>query len=280
VVCHEHVGAPRVFSQKDLEFASSVADMITLIFEQADRLELEAAMQEQAEQRLESQKMEALGRMATAVAHDFNNLLATIALSVHALSDKAPPELRDLGKEVDQMIDVGRRLTQQLMAFGKERAEGPAGPIDLGALIERIAPIVRAGLGRGATLVLAVTASDPRVIGDASQLEQVVLNLALNARDAISGSGEIAITVRDPTPADDIAPDCLVLEVKDNGAGMDDATRARIFEPFFTTKPSGNGLGLATVYGIVRRAGGAVRALSEPGTGTTLLVALPRTSTT
>jgi signal transduction histidine kinase len=276
VVCHEHVGAPRTWSQHDIDFACSVADMITLIFEQADRLELEAALQEQAEQRLEAQKMEALGRMACAVAHDFNNLLATIALSVDALGKRAGAEMQPLVSEVEQMIGVSQRLTQQLLTFGKQGSEPPLEAVDLRELIERMLPVIRGGLGKGIALRVELRARDPRVVAHPSQLEQVILNLALNARDAITASGEIAIVLRDATPADDVAPDCIALEVKDDGVGMDEATQARVFEPFFTTKAGGHGLGLATVHGIIRRAGGIVRVQSEPGAGTTMLVALPR----
>jgi signal transduction histidine kinase len=275
VVCHEHVGEPRAWVQKDLEFASSVADMVTLIFEQAERLELEAALQEQTEQRQESQKMEALGRMAAAVAHDFNNLLGAVSLYATALAPYAPAELQSMSSQIGDMVEIGKRLTQQLLTFGKG-VDAPLGAVDLHAVIERILPVVRAGIGRGIELKLELNAPDARVDGDASQLEQIVLNLCLNARDAISGNGLITVVTREPTPGDDVAPDCIVLEVKDSGAGMDEATRSRMFEPFFTTKNAGTGLGLATVYGVVRRCGGSVRAISELGAGTTMLVALPR----
>jgi signal transduction histidine kinase len=277
VVCHEHVGPPRAWQQKDLEFASSVADMVTLIFEQSERLELEAALQEQAELRQESEKMEALGRMAGAVAHDFNNMLGAVFMYMEAIAPHLPSDFKPMAGEVTTMLDVGKRLTQQLLAFGKERAvDRPLGAVDLHAAIEHVLPIVRAGIGSGVELKLSLLPGGARVCGEASQLEQIVLNLCLNARDAIAGSGEIAIVTREPSLADDIAPDCVVLEVRDSGAGMDEATRSRIFEPFFTTKHGGSGLGLATVYGVVRRCGGSVRAISTVGAGTTMLVALPR----
>jgi signal transduction histidine kinase len=191
-----------------------------------------------------------------------------------------PSDFKAMAGEVRTMLDVGKRLTQQLLTFGKERSsDGPIGATDLHAAIENVLPIVRSGIGRGVELELSLLPDGARVCGEASQLEQIVLNLCLNARDAIAGHGEIAIVTREPTPADDIAPDCVVLEVRDSGAGMDEATRSRIFEPFFTTKRGGNGLGLATVYGIVRRCGGSVRAISAPGAGTTMQVALPRAQT-
>lgn len=276
VVCHEHVGEPRKFRQKDLDFASSVADMITLIFEQADRLELEAALQAQTELRLEAQKMEALGRMARAVAHDFNNLLATVSVTVTLLARSTPPSLRATIDEVSSMIEVGRRLTQQLLTFGKARDDQPTGPIDFGATIEQMLPMLRTGAGKSIGIRAELLIKDARVAIDASQLEQILLNLCLNARDAIDGNGVITILLRDAIDTDEVAPDHVVLEVRDTGKGMSEATSARIFEPFFTTKPDGTGLGLATVYGIVQRAGGTIRVDSQPGAGTTMRVSLPR----
>jgi signal transduction histidine kinase len=251
--------------------------MVTLIFEQADRLELEAALQEQAELRQESQKMEALGRLAAAVAHDFNNVLSAVALGTRVFANGSPPDqLRETARELADMVGIGQRLCRQLLDFGRQRSQPVLGVVQLHELVERLLPVVRAGLGHGVALALHSSASDPRVRGDASQLEQVVLNLALNARDAVEGDGRIDIELRDATPADEVSPECVVLEVRDNGTGMDEATRSRVFEPFFTTKGQSSGLGLATVYGVVKRCGGVIRATSAPAAGTVMFVALPR----
>ena len=280
VVSHEHTGEPRSWNQKEIDFAGSVADIVALIFEQSDRLELEAALQAQAEQRMQGQKMEALGRMAIAIAHDSNNLLGTIELAVSTLFQNGSADEKELCTDLEQMIAVGRRLNQQLVVFGRDRSEQPPGAVNLRALVAEITPVVRAAVGHSVTLEVDDSAHDPRVVADPSQIEQIVLNLALNARDAIAADpardGKITIVLRDVTPLDDVAPDCAIFEMRDNGVGMDEATSERIFEPFFTTKPTGTGLGLATVYGIVRRCGGSVRVMSEAGVGTTLLVALPR----
>jgi signal transduction histidine kinase len=136
--------------------------------------------------------------------------------------------------------------------------------------------LLQSAVGSRIRLVLDTRVSGARVAVEASQLEQLILNLVLNARDAIPESGRIVVMLREAGAEDEVAPDSLVLEVRDDGSGMDASTCARMFEPYFTTKTTGTGLGLATVYGIVRRAGGAVRATSEPGRGTTVLVALPR----
>jgi two-component system, cell cycle sensor histidine kinase and response regulator CckA len=283
VVSHEHSGELRCWNQREIDFAGSVADIVALIFEQSDRLELEAALQAQAEQRMQGQKMEALGRMAIAIAHDSNNLLGTIALTISTLFQNASNGDKELCADLEHMIAVGRRLNQQLVAFGRERPDHAVSTVDLRALVAEITPLVRTAVGPGIAVEVDDRARDPRVIADRSQIEQVVLNLALNARDAISAAatreGKIIIALRDVAPLDDVAPDCVILEVRDNGTGMDDETIQRIFEPFFTTKDTGTGLGLATVYGIVRRSGGCVRVTSELGVGTTMLVSLPRAPT-
>jgi signal transduction histidine kinase len=137
--------------------------------------------------------------------------------------------------------------------------------------------VLRAGAGKSIGISAEIMIKDARVKIDPSQLEQILLNLCLNARDAIEGNGLIVVVLRDALDTDDdVAPDHVVLEVRDTGRGMNESTSSRIFEPFFTTKPEGTGLGLATVYGIVQRAGGVVRVESKPGAGTTLRVSLPR----
>jgi signal transduction histidine kinase len=278
VVCHEVVGTPRKWTPRDLEFASAVADMVTLIFEQADRLELEAALQEQAEQHQQSLKMEALGRMACGVAHDFNNVLGVISVSLGAFRrvETEHPQLKGVSERVEEMVQLGQRLTHQLLAFGRERQKGQSDAADFALVLERMLPLLRSAAGSHIHVEADLRVTEAVVGVDVSHLEQIVLNLVLNARDAIEASGRITLTLRESTPADEVAPDSIVLEVVDDGSGMDEATCARMFEPYFTTKSRGNGLGLATVYGIARRAGGVARATSAPREGTRVLVALPR----
>jgi signal transduction histidine kinase len=252
--------------------------MVTLIFEQADRLELEAALQEQAEQHQQSLKMEALGRMACGVAHDFNNVLGVISVSLGAFRrvENEHPQLKGVSERVDEMVQLGQRLTHQLLAFGRERRESQADSADFALVLERMLPLLRSAAGSHIRVEVDLRVDNAVVGVDVSHLEQIVLNLVLNARDAIEASGRVMLTLRESTPADEVAPDSSVMEVVDDGSGMDEATCARMFEPYFTTKSRGNGLGLATVYGIVRRAGGLARATSAPREGTRVLVALPR----
>jgi signal transduction histidine kinase len=275
VVCHEHVGPRREWTQSDMAFSSSVADMITIIFEQIDRLDLEAEAHHEAERRSEQLKMEALGRLAGSVAHDFNNMLAVIGLLARDLQANADPVVAQRAAEIVENVAVSARLARQLLIFGREGASHVT-RIRLDELLARIQPILLSAAGSGVRFTVTVTSRTPEISADPSLIEQIALNLCLNARDAVSGEGHVDVRVRDPRPDDGIDPSYVLLEVADDGAGMDDATQSRIFEPYFTTKPQGTGLGLATVYGIVQRLGGLVHVTSEPGHGTTFTVALPR----
>ena len=136
--------------------------------------------------------------------------------------------------------------------------------------------MLRAAVGTRSTLSYQAAAAAAAVAIGRSQVEQLLLNLVLNSRDAIAARGMIQIAVRDAVAADDAPPQSIVLSVSDNGAGMDEAIRSRVLEPYFTTKARGTGLGLSTVFAIVNRAGGAVRVESEPGAGTTVTLLLPR----
>jgi len=245
------------------------------MFEQIDRLELEAALQEQAELRQERQKMEALGRVTCAVAHDFNNLLSAIGLSIELVADHADPEIL---KGLREMMASSQRLTQQLVTFGKPAPSAESGRSDVGAVFDQLLPVLQTGCGRSIAIKRNAGSPELCVALEQSQLEQVLLNLCLNARDAISGTGQVTVTVRRSTTLDEVPPGFVVIEVHDTGAGMDEAVASRAFEPFFTTKTNGTGLGLATVHGIVRRAGGVLRVASERTKGTTMFVALPEAS--
>ena len=237
-------------------------------------------------QLIESSKMEAIGRLAGGVAHDFNNLL-TVILNHASLvaSGLAPdsPEQEDLA----HVMDAGRRaaeITSQLLALGRKQiCKGDH--LDLGVTAQEICRMLRTLLGRGVTLEVEV-APDCVVVADRTQIEQAVMNLVLNARDAMPGGGVVRVVVR-VAGAGEVAVlseaaappgPMVVLEVIDTGIGMDESTRARIFEPFFTTKAAGHGtgLGLSVVYGVVTHAGGQVAVQSAPGQGTRISVFLPR----
>jgi PAS domain S-box-containing protein len=233
----------------------------------------------------QSQKLEALGQLAAGVAHDFNNLLTAIhgfgELLVASLDDGRP---RRDAAEVVQAAARGAALTRQLLAFGRQE-EGSTTPIDLSALVAGLDSLLARTLAEQVRLVFALEEPLPAVLADRGQLEQVVLNLALNARDAMPGGGLLTIST-DLVRADGLEPagdgrppagGVVRLRVSDTGCGMSEEARGRAFEPFFTTKERGRGtgLGLATVWGIVGRAGGTVSIDSLPGGGTTVTVQLP-----
>jgi signal transduction histidine kinase/CheY-like chemotaxis protein len=238
-------------------------------------------------QLLQSQKMEAIGRLAGGIAHDFNNLLTAI-LGYARFAKAGLAEASQVREDVHQIQLAGERaaaLTGQLLAYARRQMVAPR-TADLNELVGRMQRMLRRLIGEDVTLDLACAAELWPTRIDSSQFEQVLLNLVVNARDAMPSGGRIVIGTRNEqfdaaavrnhpemTPGD-----YVVLTVGDSGVGMDAPTLARVFEPFFTTKEQGKGtgLGLAVCYGIVRQAGGHIWAASEPGRGSTFTVLLPR----
>ncbi|HVI00477.1 MAG TPA: AAA family ATPase [Enhygromyxa sp.] len=262
---------------------------------QAERLQLEAQLRQ-------SQKMEAIGQLAGGVAHDFNNLLTTIIGSTDVLGTRmrldgrAAPEARsaagpNFGAEEVRVIreaaERGASLTRQLLAFSRRQVLQPE-LVDLNSLVERSGSILERLLGAEYQLRIRLGGSLGPVRVDPGQLEQVILNLVINARDAMKPGGKVwlstrAETLTEPRPAQPqaIKPgDWIVLAVRDTGSGMDRRTMAHIFEPFFTTKGvgEGTGLGLSTVLGIVQQSDGYITVDSLVGVGTTFEIWLPRMS--
>ena len=232
----------------------------------------------------EAQKLEAVGKLAGGIAHDFNNLLTVVLGNLafaHDALDAAHPAQADL-REAASAAERARMLVRQLLAFSRQQVRQTR-VLDLAALVRDSELPVRRVLP--ATVRFATHTPAPALVhGDPAQLQQAVLNLVLNARDAMPDGGELAVATAHATLDDATAgaygvpPGAYVtLAVRDTGTGMDEATRERAFEPFFTTKPvgKGTGLGLAIVYGVVRDAGGGVCVRSAPGAGTTITIALP-----
>lgn len=245
------------------------------------------------EQRLEAQvqqaqKMETVGRLAGGVAHDFNNILTVINgsadLALGRLTEGDP--LRDDLTRILRAGERGAALTRQLLAFSRKQIVQPV-VVDLAALVTDIQPLLGRLLGEDIELLVSVDASAaPRIKVDPGQIEQVVMNLAVNARDAMPTGGRLTLALRETRMDAAMAAtlggvkpgDYVTLTVTDTGIGMDAATQERVFEPFFTTKGPGlgTGLGLATVYGIVKQSGGLVTIDSAPSRGTSVHVSLPR----
>jgi two-component system cell cycle sensor histidine kinase/response regulator CckA len=222
-----------------------------------------------------SQKVEAVGQMAGSVAHDFNNLLTAIAgYSDLLLASLEPEDARRADvEEIRKAAERAARLTRQLLAFSRKQAPQPR-VLDLNQVVLDMENILARLLGKGVRLASLAEASPARVKADAAQLEQVLLNLAMNARDAMPRGGLLTLC----TSSVDVAGEpYVVLEVIDTGIGMDAETQARLFEPFFTTEGQGQGtgLGLSTVHGIVRQCGGRLEVWSEPGQGSTFRIYLP-----
>jgi two-component system, cell cycle sensor histidine kinase and response regulator CckA len=239
------------------------------------------------QQLLVSQKMEAVGRLSAGIAHDFNNLLTVISgygsllLARRNDNDSEYPEVLEITKAADRAAS----LTRQLLAFSKRRTI-QAQTVDLNAVVGDMDRMLRRVIGEDIDLVVALDPSLGLIKADVAQLEQIIMNLVVNARDAMPHGGKLTIhtaniDVPDAMPARNsaVSPGDVMFEITDTGFGMDSETQARIFEPFFTTKdPSrATGLGLSTVYGIVQQSGGAIVVYSEPGRGTTFKIYLPRT---
>src|SRR6266550_6057633 len=236
------------------------------------------------QQLLASQRLEAVGRLAGGVAHDFNNVLTAVLGSTELLILDTPPGAAKR-EELDIIREAATRaqdLIRQLLAFSSRQALKPV-VLDLNHLVKNVGKMLRRLIGENIQLVTEPAAELDSLCADPGQLEQVLVNLAVNARDAMPQGGRLTIATGNFQVAEGAAVAVppghyVVLRVTDTGTGMDAATMERAFEPFFTTKPKGKGtgLGLATVYGIVRQSGGHVEVESAPGAGTTFRVYLPR----
>jgi two-component system, cell cycle sensor histidine kinase and response regulator CckA len=285
VMVVQSYNAGTLFTLNDRELLQLVSGHIAVAIER--KRALDALIQSEAQLR-QSQKMEAVGRLAGGVAHDFNNLLTTILgyseLALLTLPQGSP--LTDGVTQIRKSAERAAALTRQLLAFSRKQVLQPK-VLRLNDVVTDMEKMLRRLIGEDVQLVTQLDRELGSVKADPGQLEQVIMNLVVNARDAMQSGGEVAIetaniNVTGPMPG--ITPDVspghyVLLSVHDSGCGMDENTLAHIFEPFFTTKEpgKGTGLGLPTVYGISEQSGGFVRVKSRPAAGTTFFVYLPRT---
>ncbi len=239
------------------------------------------------EQLRQAQKLEAIGRLAGGLAHDFNNLLTVVQGNAHMISEEAQDNEAALEyvRQINTAADRGATLVRQLLAFGRKQVLQPS-VLNVNSLVENTRSMLARLIGEHIRLEVDLDPDVGLVRADAGQIEQVLVNLAVNARDVMRQGGTLSISTRNGAlvmhgeNAESTQENMVLLTVTDNGPGMDAATLERVFEPFFTTKgrAEASGLGLATVYGIVRQSGGTISVSSEPGRGTTFEIALPRTA--
>ncbi len=279
----------RVLLERSMELTSQE------LLERYEELRREVAERSRLEEQvLQSQKMEAVGQLAGGIAHDFNNLLTVIKASCKLcqtrVASSGDPAGEALAEDLGQIADAAHSaadLTGQLLAYSRQQVLDPQ-VLDLNRALERLEEMLGRLIGEH-RLTLELVAEPATVLADQSRIQQAVMNLVLNARDAMPEGGEITLRTENleigdpadlPFELEDPPPERLVLlSVRDTGPGIDPAVRRRIFEPFFTTKErgAGTGLGLATVYGIVKQSGGHIWVDSEPGRGAEFKIALPET---
>jgi PAS domain S-box-containing protein len=260
--------------------SGKVLGVASLVQDVTERVALEERLRQ-------SQKMEAVGRLAGGVAHDFNNLLTIIMGYGHILTEGLEPgsRLYEATAQIRAAADRAAGITRQLLAFSRKQVLSPR-VIDLNDIMLNLDTMLRRLIGEDVQVITVPARNLGSVKADPGQIEQVIMNLALNSRDAMPNGGKLTLETanaeldgsyaRDHQPVD--SGRYVMLAVSDTGLGMDPETQARIFEPFFTTKDvgKGTGLGLATVYGIVKQSGGYIWVYSEPGRGTTFKIYLPR----
>jgi two-component system cell cycle sensor histidine kinase/response regulator CckA len=274
VVCLEHIGAPREWTTEDRDFAGSVADLLAVRIKGAEVAQLQSVFRTQSDRLAALDKAEALEQMAGGVAHDFRNLLTVVVGGAELLSEfqSLSDDTRTVVRDILDAARRGMGLAGELLSFAHPESHPVV--LDLADVTAGFVPVLQATVGRGYQIHFARPGALGPVMIDRTQFTRVLLNLVVNARDSMGG-GRIDVRLTPVRLSGDMG-NHVMLEVTDQGIGMDDQTRRRALDPFFTTKAGGSGLGLAVVRQVVERAGGFVRILSAPGKGTTVRVFLPR----
>lgn len=275
---------PDPYSDSDVAFMRDLADILSGGFR---RLQDIKTLHRQEAALRQAQKMEAIGELTAGVAHNFNNMLQGILGNIVLARQDAPDDIRPLLENAEQVVQSAADMVRQLMVFSRQGLRPAKEAVDIATLVQRVADICLKTFDRKIELRLQLPPHLPPVLGAAAQLEQALLNLCLNARDALEGlkdrlpylsiEAEVQNPPRLPDSAPPDAPDgpYVCLSLSDNGSGMDEKTRQRVFDPFFTTKEGGTGLGLSTVFGIVADNGGWIECDSTPHIGTRFSIFLP-----
>ena len=281
VLSCQHVGEPRRWMPDEQTFALAVANLLSTLTAQADRQRLEQELRQ-------AQKLEAIGRLAGGVAHDFNNILTVILGRAEevAADERVPGDLRDSVADLSQNAQRATALTRQLLAFSRRQAI-EVRDVDLNSVVANVTRLLHRVLGEDIVVTFTYSEQPLAVRADPGMIEQVLLNLAVNARDAMPVGGRLSIdtSLIDLSESEPSRVGCVgswaCVRVTDNGAGIASEHLPHIFEPFFTTKDvgKGTGLGLATTYGIVQQHGGWIEVDSQIGRGTEFRVFFPRVET-
>ena len=279
IVCHEHVGSAREWTEHECEFAASVGDIVARLYAEAERLRAESALEAHRAHLAELQQFGEMGRLAAGVAHDFNNVLNAVFAYAELLADSAGdvPHVNRLTAELASIADRGRALANNLMTLGRVNVQracvfSPAEVLNVSL------PLLRAAAGPRVRVETLVPTNVSRVVMDPVELERAILNLVVNARDAMPAGGVVTVELREESVgrSPESQSTFVVLEVSDTGVGMDAATRERMFETFFSTKgKQGHGLGMSIVNQIITMAGGFIQVDSYPGQGTRIRLYLP-----
>ena len=282
--------AEDAFDERDIHILKQFAPAMSEAYR---RLEDLRALQDKETQLRQAQKMEAVGQLTAGIAHNFNNMLQIMRANLDLVMSHEPREFRDHLVRVKNTAQRAAELVQQLMVFSRQDIQGEYQAVDVGALIRETAAICRTTFDRKITIDAQTESATPPTWGEPGQLQQMLMNLCLNARDAVEATERppsiciearnVSLTTDNAALADTARPgDYIQISVGDNGIGMDEETQKRMLDPFFTTKPTGRGtgLGLSTVFGVVHQHGGWIHCESALGAGTTFSIYLPTTEAT
>ncbi|MFL6550481.1 MAG: ATP-binding protein [Povalibacter sp.] len=280
VVCNEHIGESRRWTGAECDFASAVADNIARLYQEDAQHHTQLALQTYEQHLMELHRMEAVGRIAAGIAHDFRGIFGA-AMGYAELIRRIPSLPQDADRYSQRIVEVlqrGNALTQEVVSFGKDSPVSPR-VLDVSRAIENMSSMLRVLLGNSIRFTIDVDRRISRIFIDVTQLERTLLNLVLNARDAMPMGGDLVIRAEDTSVEDEDGDrdTFVMISVTDSGVGMSEETRNSIFKPFFSTKgENGTGLGLAIVDQIIARAGGFIRVESAPAKGTSVRMYIPR----